>query len=72
MLQFCSAGDVRNALIAALEDTSITVQLAARSSLEALNALTEELVVGTSVSAPATTGGDEPSLSAVAVAEELP
>lgn len=42
-LQFCSASDVRNALLTALGDASVSVQRAAKNSLEAMNALPEEL-----------------------------
>jgi HEAT repeat protein len=36
-LQHCTADDVRNALLAAIDDRSIAVQTAARNSLRALN-----------------------------------
>ena len=36
-LQHCTADDVRNALLAAIDDRSVAVQTAARNSLRALN-----------------------------------
>lgn len=36
-LQYCTADDVRNALLAAIDDRSVAVQTAARNSLRALN-----------------------------------
>jgi HEAT repeat protein len=40
-LQYCSASDVRNALLAAVGDKSVAVQNAAKNSLKALGAEVE-------------------------------